>query len=165
MNTLYIHGLDSSPRPDKLAVIRTWSEVEGLHLDYRHQPDSFNVLSSVIVENKISHIVGSSMGGYLGYWLAKRHGIPALLFNPALNMNSIGLNVDVKGSEIPELVIVTGMLDDVVDPVDTAKFLKQQQAHEHILLLKCEELGHQIDMDTFQKFVDFFYSSFGTVLA
>ena len=59
MNTLYIHGLESSPKVEKTTIIKAYSSVEALHLDYRKQPDSFEILSKLIIDKKISHIIGS----------------------------------------------------------------------------------------------------------
>ena len=48
MKTLYIHGLDSSPKPEKIRLIKPYSNVSALHLRYKNQPDSFEILSALI---------------------------------------------------------------------------------------------------------------------
>ena len=160
MNTLYIHGLDSSPKPEKTAIINSYSHVEALHLDYRKQPDSFDILSKLIIEKKISHIIGSSLGGYLGFWLAERFGLPCLLFNPAIGLRSIELNIEVDNRTCPYRLIVIGEKDDVVIPKTTLSFLKKHKSdHCKQRIVICNDLAHQIDLDTFKEFTDCFYVS------
>ena len=158
MITLYIHGLDSSPKLEKTAIINTYSSVEALHLDYRKQPDSFDILSKLIIDKKISHIIGSSLGGYLGFWLAERFGLPCLLFNPAIGLRSIELNIDVKNRTCPNRLIVIGEKDDVVTPKTTLSFLKEHKSDNcKQRIITCNDLAHQIDLDTFKEFVDYFF--------
>ena len=158
MNTLYIHGLDSSPKKEKTALINTYSHVEALHLDYRKQPDAFEILSKLILEKNISHIIGSSLGGYLGFWLGEKFGLPGLLFNPAIGLRSIELNIDVKKRLCPKRLIVIGEKDDVVIPKTTLSFLKDHKSYEcKQRIVLCNDLAHQIDLDTFKEFVDQFY--------
>ena len=160
MNTLYIHGLDSSPKVEKTNIINAYSPVEALHLDYRKQPDSFEILSKLIIDKKISHIIGSSLGGYLGFWLAEEFGLPCLLFNPAIGLRSIELNIEVDNRTCPYRLIVIGEKDDVVIPKSTLLFLKK---HKSTLckqrIITCNDLAHQIDLDTFKEFTDCFYVS------
>ncbi len=160
MNTLYIHGLDSSPKVEKTTIINTYSSVEALHLDYRKQPDSFEILSKLIIDKKISHIIGSSLGGYLGFWLAEEFGLPCLLFNPAIGLRSIELNIEVDNRACPYRLIVIGEKDDVVIPKTTLLFLKKHKSdHCKQRIVICNDLAHQIDLDTFKEFVVRFYSA------
>jgi predicted esterase YcpF (UPF0227 family) len=85
MNTLYIHGLESSPVPGKIEIMQKLGlEVTALHLDYFLKPDSFEILKNEAIKNYVEFIIGSSYGGFLGYWLAEDLGLPCLLFNPAM---------------------------------------------------------------------------------
>ena len=84
-NCLYIHGLDSSPLKEKLDILKaSGMNVFALHIDYRNQKNSYDLLENFAKKNEINFIVGSSLGGYIGFWLAEQLGIPCLLLNPAL---------------------------------------------------------------------------------
>ena len=155
--TLYIHGLDSSPKKDKLEMIEKFSEVEALHLDYREQPDTFKILSDLIVEKDVTHIIGSSFGGFLGFWLAEKHGIPCLLFNPALAMGA-EMKHEENSNHCPRRLVVLGERDDVVDPNVTFSFLKNHPRDKCIeRVVWCNELGHRIDTDTFWEFTNYLF--------
>ena len=158
MNTLYIHGLDSSPKKEKTAIINKYSHVEALHLDYRKQPDAFEILCKLIVEKNISLIIGSSLGGYLGFWLGEKFGLPCLLFNPAIGLRSVELKINVIKRTCPKRLIVIGENDDVVIPQTSLSFLKEHKSDnckQRIIL--CNDLAHQIDLVTFKEFVNLFY--------
>ena len=160
MKTLYIHGLDSSPKPEKIRLIKPYSNVSALHLDYKNQPDSFEILSALIQKEAITHIIGSSLGGYLGFWLGEKYGLPVLLFNPAIGMQNKELNIFIKQGQCPYRIIVLGAKDDRVPPNMTYDFLKKYD-HNHTTqrIVECNKLGHQIDLQTFEEFVVSFYAT------
>ena len=54
--TLYIHGLDSSPKKNKINIIKKNSTDYSFHLDYRNEPNTFKILSNCIKENNIYKI-------------------------------------------------------------------------------------------------------------
>lgn len=152
MKILYIHGLDSSPNPDRMGWLRKQGHtVSALHLDYRNQPDSYKLLSETIHSEQIDFIVGSSLGGRLGFWLSEEFGIACLLFNPALALEIPGLtNPMLENPECKQRHIVLGALDEVVNPHDTWEWLKKA---ERIGLTQrvgmFQHLGHQIDFETY----------------
>ena len=160
MKTLYIHGLDSSPKQEKTEIMQQYSNVIALHLNYREQPDSFDILSDVIERESITHIIGSSLGGYLGFWLAEKYALPCLLFNPAIGMKSIELNIKIDNGKCPNRLIVVGENDDTVLPKETLNFL---QSHDSSYckqrVVMCNDLAHQIDLGTFEEFVWTFFKN------
>jgi len=84
LKILYIHGLDSSPNMERIQFLeKLGHEVFALHLDYRNEPKTVELLSHLIEDKEIDYIVGSSLGGYLGFWLSEKYCLPSLLFNPA----------------------------------------------------------------------------------
>lgn len=158
MKTLYIHGLDSSPKPDKMAVIREHSPAEGLHLDYRADGNAFYKLDEYINKHSITHIVGSSMGGFLGFWLAEKHQLPCLLFNPAVAERSVSMEYQQQLNGCPRRLVVLGAKDDVVNPQQTAEFLTDlDTTATYQRVVWCNNLAHQIDINTFTEFVDYFF--------
>lgn len=158
-NTLYIHGLDSSLNNDKMIEIGEFGGVTGLHLNYRTLEDPFKVLDNEIVEKKITHIIGSSLGGYLGFYLAHKHQLPCLLFNPALSNRTVTVPVEEHKLVCPQRIIVLGMKDDILNPVETINFLKEDRflAKEEELIIN-QNLEHQIPMPVFKKAVSYFLS-------
>lgn len=154
MKVLYIHGLDSKPNTTKLKIIESFGcKAFARHIHYRTTPDSFAILDKYIVDNKIAFIIGSSLGGKLGYWLSEYEGLPCLLFNPAIKSNT---NVNL---EIPEIItgqcpirfIVFGEKDTVVDPERNEVFFRNNRHEKQVQkFLKLEWLGHQIDEVTFE---------------
>ena len=151
---LYIHGLDSYPHEERLEWLQSAGhQVWALHLNYRKQPDAFYLLENVIDNEGINFLVGSSLGGRLGFWLGEKHGIPALLFNPALAMEIPGLQVpEMSPVSCPLRWVVLGETDDVVDPQASWTWLKQLPCDRASLsVAMIQGLGHQIDARTYEQ--------------
>ncbi|RMG70989.1 MAG: alpha/beta hydrolase [Bacteroidetes bacterium] len=153
MRILYIHGLDSSPNPDRIGWLeRAGHRVFALHLDYRQQPDAFAILRGYAQANQIEFIVGSSLGGFLGFWLGEALGLPTLLFNPAMTMVRLDeARIDPNmPRRCPSRWVVLGAQDDTVDPFQNEAFFADpdnQVPYQRVV--RCQWLGHQIDPDTF----------------
>jgi pimeloyl-ACP methyl ester carboxylesterase len=156
MAILYLHGLDSHPSAAKLKILENKGyEVHAPTLDYYHRGDRlWEEACSLIVQQEIDFIVGSSMGGYFGYWLGQYFGLPQLLFNPALMFRSMDLlrmpSDLVQRSELPSWVVL-GAKDEVIPPQTNLDFFANQP---NARVLLCQWLGHRIDLQTFQEMVD-----------
>jgi len=108
------------------------------------------------LRKKVKFIIGSSLGGYLGYWLAEDLGLPCLLFNPAMNYDDVFYSKipTIEDPKCPARYIVLGARDKTLKPKDTLKFLKANQREDLIQqTITCEWLGHQIDFKTFDQMV------------
>jgi len=87
---LYIHGFNSSPLSHKASQLIALMERLGLAAQLRvpalhHHPRQAMVqLETAIAELGRPLLVGSSLGGYYATCLAERHGLKALLVNPAV---------------------------------------------------------------------------------
>jgi predicted esterase YcpF (UPF0227 family) len=153
MKMLYIHGLGSSPKPEKVKMMEVHGEVVALHLDYTTCENAYEVLKTTIREENITAIVGSSMGGLLGFWLAENHSLPCLLFNPAISKEYTDFPLGIEKGEMgscPERFVVLGQQDDVVDPRSTFSFLTNQTpASTRQRVMWCSHLSHQIPDDVF----------------
>lgn len=92
MTLLYLHGLNSSSRSHKAGVLtRALAPTPVLAPDYpAHRPEQAVAVLSACFEDlaaagTIPAVVGSSMGGFYGQYLARRFPVAHLfLVNPAL---------------------------------------------------------------------------------
>ncbi|WP_017902048.1 YqiA/YcfP family alpha/beta fold hydrolase [Pseudomonas asplenii] len=88
---LYIHGFNSSPESKKATQLMAVMASLGLSGQLRvpalhHHPRQAMVqLEAAIAELGRPLLVGSSLGGYYATHLAERHGLNALLVNPAVS--------------------------------------------------------------------------------
>jgi len=152
-NCLYIHGLHSNVNPDKKLILEKYfKKVTALHLDYPNQIDTFKILNEVSINQKVDFIVGSSFGGYLGFYLSKKLQMPSILFNPAL---FFGHQDKIFIPEKPTLstpftTVVIGEKDTVVRPETTRKFILQNASNDNIHIISCSWLEHIIDLNTFE---------------
>lgn len=88
----YIHGFNSSPASSKAQMLRERLARSGKEASFRapalpHRPaEAIQVLERAIGELEAPiTLVGSSLGGYYATWLAERHGLKAVLVNPAVD--------------------------------------------------------------------------------
>ncbi|OAI94503.1 YqiA/YcfP family alpha/beta fold hydrolase [Pseudomonas putida] len=92
---LYIHGLNSSPGSMKasqlLAVMQRMGLAGQLRIPalHHHPRQAIAQLEADIAELDRPLLVGSSLGGYYATHLAERHGLKALLINPAVNPHQL----------------------------------------------------------------------------
>lgn len=157
MKTLYIHGLDSHPVPEKLEILKSLGlEVVALHIDYRKENGVYQKLKTTIEKEKVEFIVGSSMGGFLAYWLGEDLGLPCLLFNPAMNyMDELMPHLpEISNRLCPARFVIIGAHDESVDPKENIHFFRRVQRKDcHQRVVVCEWLAHQIDFNTFDEMV------------
>lgn len=88
---LYIHGFNSAPESKKASQLTSVMQQMGLGKQLRvpalhhHPRQAIAQLETAIGELGSPLLVGSSLGGYYATWLAERHGLKALLVNPAVS--------------------------------------------------------------------------------
>ncbi|WP_040259669.1 YqiA/YcfP family alpha/beta fold hydrolase [Pseudomonas massiliensis] len=88
---LYIHGLNSSPASRKaqqlIKAARQLGLAERVSVPalHHHPRQALAQLEEAIVTLGKPLLVGSSLGGYYATYLAQRHGLTAVLINPAVN--------------------------------------------------------------------------------
>jgi uncharacterized protein len=105
---IYLHGFNSSPRSHKAQVLRQALEERGLGQRLLcpalpHWPDQ----ALALAEREIAAhtpgavtLVGSSLGGFYATGLAERHGVRAVLINPAVEPH-IGLRASLGPQQNP----------------------------------------------------------------
>ena len=125
MNILYLHGLDSNLSAEKKVILEPFGNSIAPELDYRANPNMIETLFNQYSNQNIDVIIGSSMGGFAGFYLSKLMQIPALLFNPALPYRtSVLQNIPVINDNHNHLLqIVIGNQDDVILAKDNLDFI------------------------------------------
>ncbi len=87
---IYIHGFNSSPASSKAQLLKTRLEALGRGAEFAapalpHSPAQASaVLDALAAQHPEAALVGSSLGGYYATYLAQRHGLKAVLLNPAV---------------------------------------------------------------------------------
>ncbi|MFC5193749.1 YqiA/YcfP family alpha/beta fold hydrolase [Bizionia hallyeonensis] len=159
MNILYIHGLNGSLSPEKREILEEYGEVHSPFIDYEVIPDSITKLSASYHNRKIDVIIGSSMGGFAGYYVSNVCQCPALLFNPALAERSVYQNVpNIQYKKSPFKQIVIGTQDNVVNPKRTLNFLANTlDKHPNYQVNVYNDLAHRIPVNIFEKEVKLFF--------
>jgi predicted esterase YcpF (UPF0227 family) len=133
---LYIHGLNSSPASLKASLLQRAMAQLGLAAQLRvpalhhHPREAMAQLEALIAELGRPVLVGSSLGGYYATHLAERHGLSALLINPAVRPHLrfdgyLGPQKNYYSDETWELTAdhVTALAElDVAAPQDPARY-------------------------------------------
>jgi len=92
---LYIHGLNSSAQSKKASQLIALMQSLGLSEQLRvpelhhHPRQAMLQLESALEALGRPLLVGSSLGGYYATHLAQRHGLKAVLINPAVNPHQL----------------------------------------------------------------------------
>ena len=158
MKIVYIHGLDSKLSPEKKEILEKFGTVEAPDLNYYKNPNAIASLMERYAEVDFDVVIGSSIGGFAGFYASNYFNKPALLFNPALKSRSVEQNVPeaaVVGKKFKQIVL--GQQDEVVNPAETLAFLSGRfdattLYHIHIRPL----LTHNIPLDVFEEEVKTF---------
>lgn len=155
MNILYIHGLESKLSDEKRAILETYGTVFAPDLEYKSNPNMIQNLYDEFKNKDINAIIGSSMGGFVGFHLANSLSICALLYNPALpHRNTIEQIIPSSLPVNPSLLmrIVLGGQDDIIKAKDNLAFLAQNcnPKTDYTISIK-NDLAHQIPVDVFEE--------------
>jgi predicted esterase YcpF (UPF0227 family) len=123
---LYLHGLEGKLSEEKRNVLLQFGYVSTPDIDYRKPKILLNLVE---ICKTADIIIGSSMGGYTGYFLSLIFDKPCLLFNPAFPYRPV--NPDFSGVEIPkskkaDTTIVLGNKDLVIKFEDNSTYTKLQ---------------------------------------
>jgi predicted esterase YcpF (UPF0227 family) len=91
---VYLHGFNSSPQSHKAQVLGRYIEERGLAPEFACPAlpplagDAMKAIQPLIAKRPC--LVGSSLGGFYATHLAEKHGLKAVLINPAIDPH-IGL--------------------------------------------------------------------------
>jgi len=158
MKTLYIHGLDSFPVPQKTTIMKEAGlDPTALHIDYRQKLGVYETLKDTAMRKKIEFIIGSSLGGYIGNTIAEDLGLPCLLFNPAMHYTDVFYSKIpvIEKSKCPKRFIVLGLNDETINPNYTLKVFSEKDCKGlDQRIITAHWLGHEIDFRTFDEMVN-----------
>lgn len=158
MNILYLHGLDSSLSLEKRTILEKYGTVYAPQINYRTKTNNISNLIESYKDKEINSIIGSSMGGFTGYYIADALQRPALLFNPALAYRSVPQEITVIKNIEPNLKhFVLGLNDDVIDPKSTLKFLADSMSLDDYNIKIRRDLAHRIPEEIFKEEVKAFF--------
>jgi len=157
MKALYIHGFQSTPVKTKIDILKKYFDgVIAPLIDWEDKEDRVNLfqdLSKIIEKQGITHIIGSSMGGQMAFFLSTYLNKNGLCFNPAFghvyNDFEFRINKDFTG----KILIDLGKSDDIVSPAETVKFIQNSVFNDDDIYIEYLNIGHTIDTDTFENAV------------
>lgn len=152
MRTAYLHGLESAPGGEKVEFLKIIGNTYAPEIDYKSQ-GIYHKLLKEIQEFKPELIIGSSMGGYVGYLIGNETDTNTVLFNPALAYTKRSVHpdgaplYDYKLSNSAKHRIIIGGVDDVVNPIYTFPLILQDKVR--CTLEIDPQLGHRIPYEKF----------------
>ena len=162
MTIIYLHGLESKLSDVKRAVLEDFGTVIAPDMDYKSNCEMFHYLMETYKNESIDCIIGSSMGGFMGYHMAMKLGCPALLFNPALPIRSLNQNVpeNIVPKENQRFSIVLGSQDETVPAIANLKYLSENLLPTVQFQIKIRpDLAHQIPLEIFEEECNAFLTS------
>lgn len=158
LNILYLHGLNGTLSDDKRAVLEKYFLVDAPQIDYLS--DNLTELVSELTRiPKFDAIIGNSMGGYLGYHIARQMALPSLLFNPAIAERSEEPNFipeEIYGNHPNPMHIILGKNDEIVSPYSSLEAIMNDDQNDIVMITLHRNLEHRIDIKTFEKEVERF---------
>ena len=89
---IYLHGFNSAPSSHKARTMGAWMEARGLAAQFvcpalPHVPsEAIRLIETELARHAPAQVtlVGSSLGGFYATWVAEKHGLRAVLINPAV---------------------------------------------------------------------------------
>lgn len=153
MKVLYIHGYQSSPTEPKVNILKNeFDEVFAPLIDWdddETRPNLFNDFVDLINKEKITHIIGSSMGGQMAFYLATFCNIKGLCFNPAFGYRYNDLNLSLNKDFTSEILITLGTNDVVVPNLTSLNFLYDNDIKSKVYI-EYLDMGHQVNTKRFE---------------
>jgi predicted esterase YcpF (UPF0227 family) len=113
---VYLHGFNSSPQSGKAQYLQQYLDERGRGAEFvcpqlPHRPEPAVALVEAEMARQPKEritLIGSSLGGFYATWLAEKHGVRAVLINPAIDPHVglrayLGPQQDFHGGESYEL--------------------------------------------------------------
>ncbi len=153
MTILYLHGLESKLSPAKRSILESFGTVIAPDMDYHNNQNVYDSIIELHAATNFDVVIGSSMGGFMSYYIANTVNCPALLFNPALPYRSVQQNIpELQSTAFTSLLhFALGGKDDVIKANDNLAWIASNRSlntNYHISIHR--EMGHQISLDKFE---------------
>ncbi len=163
MKILFLHGLESKLNEEKRQILEKFGEVNAPDLNYKNDGTIIKTMNDNYGSAKVDVIIGSSMGGFTGFYLASQLKVPALLFNPALPYRTVAQEEPEIKPEFNEPVfIVLGQFDPIIKYSDTQDFLRRENHVDNIKIILRHDLEHRIPTAIFEEEVSRFFAAVET---
>lgn len=163
MKILYLHGLESKLSVEKRTLLEKYGQVMAPALDYKSNPAMIASILNAYQDHGIDVIIGSSMGGFAGFYLANSLGICSMLYNPTLPYR--GSTEQIIPTNLPvnypkAMRVVLGGQDTVIKAKDNLDFLAKHISNttDFSIVIR-KDLGHQIPMEVFERETFAFFDS------
>ncbi len=153
LNILYLNGFQSPLIEPKREILERFGCVIAPYIDHHNEEDIYSKISDLIKKEKIDVVIGSSMGGALGFLLSSNLNIPALLFNPALPYYDETFNPIQYITSYQKCII--GNLDSVILPNKTLNYLRKYLLPS-LEIKVVNDLEHSIPVEVFRNEVHIF---------
>ena len=158
MKAIWMHGMGGSPNEEKISMMEKHGlTTHALHIDYSNEPKRFEILRDYCIEHNIELLIGSSFGGFLGFWLSEELGIPCLLLNPAVSLSG---KKKTKPESVKQLkstlcLVAVGDQDTQIDHDRTLKFMDKDRREGKTIITKVlTNEGHGFSMEAFQNILE-----------
>jgi predicted esterase YcpF (UPF0227 family) len=161
MRVLYLHGYEAKPNEERIAyLVSLGFDVYGPYIDYNKRP---NIIEELL-EKDFDMVVGSSLGGYIGYFLSIHKEIPSILFNPPLHMDlkKLGIKIedpkhkrffDSRSDKWKMVNVVLGKKDTIVNHRKVKGFLDSSFT-PNVNIIQVDDMSHTIKIEEFREIVD-----------
>ena len=161
-NILYLHGLDSKLSPEKREILQYYGCVIAPDLDYFNKKNTIDSLYQEFKNQNIDVIIGSSMGGFIGFYLSKLLNKPCLVFNPALPYRSVEQIVPMIEFDLNNFIqIVIGNKDIIVNSKENINYILNNITSDNSISIQIiNQLEHQIPVAIFKIEIESFFLKF-----
>ena len=150
MKILYLHGLESKLSAEKRLILEEFGEVIAPDLDYFVDENCISLVFEKYINDNFDVIIGSSMGGFAGFYLSQMMNKPAFLFNPALKERSVFQEIPTVNLHTTKINTLLGAKDDVVPNEKTFDFLETYKTDSQISILMNHEMAHGVPISVFK---------------
>lgn len=152
---IYLHGYKGNVTPEKKMFLEGLGEIYAPTIDYDQQPTIIFQLLEQFKDQKLDFVAGTSLGGLLIYHVAMMLEVPCLLLNPAVTaleqVKPFLPQEALKRKHSSKLMVLTGMEDEMVDPLKQIEFFENRYTStQDFQLIQDSSLGHFVPYETFE---------------
>jgi predicted esterase YcpF (UPF0227 family) len=154
---MFIHGLESNVPSEKTKYLEKHFTLFAPQIDYRKQ-NIFAEVLEMAKDFKPELIIGSSMGGYFGYYIAGELNLPAILFNPALPYRTtIKPEINSKNIHLKIARFVLGKNDNIIKAKDNLNWISKNQNYIDDISISMLNFEHRVPIEIFIDEIENYY--------